>query len=138
NGGLHFTDPTNASRTLLMDLDTLDWDAEIADEMGIPMSMLPQMRSSAEVYGTVRDRGELGGVRIAGLTRDQQAATFRQASLSRGEAKNNYCTGNFVLLNTGTEKVLSQNGLLTTVCYKIGDNASVFALEGAIAVTGSL
>ncbi|WP_028852037.1 glycerol kinase GlpK [Thermocrispum municipale] len=138
NGGLHITDPTNASRTLLMDLDTLDWDAEIADEMGIPMSMLPQIRSSSEVYGTVRERGALGGVRIAGILGDQQAATFGQACLSPGEAKNTYGTGNFVLLNTGTEKVLSQNGLLTTVCYKIGDNAPVFALEGAIAVTGSL
>src|SRR5690606_25866505 len=138
NGGLHITDPTNASRPLLMDLDTLDWDAEIADEMGIPMSMLPQIRSSSEVYGTVRERGALGGVRIAGILGDQQAATFGQACLSPGEAKNTYGTGNFVLLNTGTEKVLSQNGLLTTVCYKIGDNAPVFALEGAIAVTGSL
>src|SRR5690606_33243869 len=138
NGGLHITDPTNASRTLLMDLDTLDLDAEIADEMGIPMSMLPQIRSSSEVYGTVRERGALGGVRIAGILGDQQAATFGQACLSPGEAKNTYGTGNFVLLNTGTEKVLSQIGRRTTVDYKIGDNAPVVALEGAIAVTGSL
>jgi len=138
DGGLHITDPTNASRTLLMDLDTLNWDPDIASDMGIPMSMLPEIRSSSEVYGTVRERGALGGVRIAGILGDQQAATFGQACLSPGEAKNTYGTGNFVLLNTGTEKVLSQNGLLTTVCYKIGDNAPVFALEGAIAVTGSL
>src|SRR5690606_40210173 len=132
------TDPTNASRTLLMDLDTLDWDAEIADEMGIPMSMLPQIRSSSEVYGTVRERGALGGVRIAGILGDQQAATFGQACLSPGEAKNTYGTGNSVLLNTGTEKVMSENGLLTTACYKIGDNDTVYALEASIAGTGSL
>ncbi|MGH3432335.1 MAG: glycerol kinase GlpK [Thermocrispum sp.] len=137
-GGLHVTDPTNASRTLLMNLDTLNWDGEIADEMGVPLAMLPEIRSSSEVYGTVREKGALGGVPISGILGDQQAATFGQACLSPGEAKNTYGTGNFVLLNTGTEKVLSRNGLLTTVCYKIGDNDVVFALEGAIAVTGSL
>ncbi|MFB9904701.1 glycerol kinase GlpK [Allokutzneria oryzae] len=138
DGGVHVTDPTNASRTLLMDLDTLSWDAEIAKEMGIPLSMLPEIRSSSEEYGKVRERGALAGVPIAGILGDQQAATFGQACLSPGEAKNTYGTGNFVLLNTGTEKVLSENGLLTTVCYKIGDNAPVYALEGSIAVTGSL
>ncbi|GAA4541180.1 glycerol kinase GlpK [Amycolatopsis samaneae] len=137
-GGVHVTDPTNASRTLLMDLDTLSWDAEIAAEMGIPLSMLPEIRSSSEVYGQVRARGALANVPIAGILGDQQAATFGQACLSPGEAKNTYGTGNFVLLNTGTEKVLSENGLLTTVCYKIGDNDTVYALEGSIAVTGSL
>ncbi|MBP2339171.1 glycerol kinase [Saccharothrix coeruleofusca] len=138
NGGLHITDPTNASRTLLMDLDTLDWDADIAADMGIPLSMLPEIRSSSEVYGKVRERGALAGVPIAGDLGDQQAATFGQACLSPGEAKNTYGTGNFLLLNTGTEKVMSDNGLLTTVCYKIGDKAPVYALEGSIAVTGSL
>ncbi|MEU0470014.1 glycerol kinase GlpK [Amycolatopsis sp. NPDC006131] len=138
DGGVHVTDPTNASRTLLMDLDTLSWDEEIAADMGIPMSMLPEIRSSSEEYGKVRPRGVLSGVPIAGILGDQQAATFGQACLSPGEAKNTYGTGNFVLLNTGTEKVMSENGLLTTVCYKIGSNDTVYALEGSIAVTGSL
>ena len=137
-GGLHYTDPTNASRTMLMDLDTLSWAEEHAADMGIPMSMLPEIRSSSEVYGNIRERGALGGVPVAGILGDQQAATFGQACLSPGEAKNTYGTGNFVLLNTGTEKVMSENGLLTTVCYKIGDNDAVYALEGSIAVTGSL
>jgi len=138
DGGVHVTDPTNASRTMLMDLDTLQWDPSIAADMGIPMSMLPEIRSSSEVYGQVRERGALAGVPIAGILGDQQAATFGQACLSPGEAKNTYGTGNFMLLNTGTEKVMSENGLLTTVCYKIGDAAPVYALEGSIAVTGSL
>ncbi|MBM7415872.1 MULTISPECIES: glycerol kinase GlpK [Nocardiaceae] len=138
DGGLHYTDPTNASRTLLMDLDTLSWDESICADMGIPMSMLPEIRSSSEVYGNVRERGSLSGVPIAGILGDQQAATFGQACLSPGEAKNTYGTGNFVLLNTGTDKVMSKNGLLTTVCYKIGDQPTVYALEGSIAVTGSL
>ncbi|MET8851360.1 glycerol kinase GlpK [Amycolatopsis sp. NPDC004625] len=138
DGGVHATDPTNASRTMLMDLDTLQWDAEIAGEMGIPLSMLPEIRSSSEEYGKVREKGALAGVPIAGILGDQQAATFGQACLSPGEAKNTYGTGNFMLLNTGTEKVMSQNGLLTTVCYKIGSNDTVYALEGSIAVTGSL
>ncbi|MFD2466590.1 glycerol kinase GlpK [Amycolatopsis silviterrae] len=138
DGGVHVTDPTNASRTLLMDLDTLKWDEDIAAEMGIPLSMLPEIRSSSEVYGKVRPRGALAEVPIAGILGDQQAATFGQACLSPGEAKNTYGTGNFVLLNTGTEKVLSENGLLTTVCYKIGLNDTVYALEGSVAVTGSL
>jgi len=138
DGGLHVTDPTNASRTLLMDLDTLSWDEGICADMGIPVSMLPEIRSSSEVYGKVRERGVLAGVPIAGILGDQQAATFGQACLSPGEAKNTYGTGNFVLLNTGTEKVMSSNGLLTTVCYKIGDQPTVYALEGSIAVTGSL
>jgi glycerol kinase len=137
-GGVHVTDPTNASRTMLMDLDTLQWDAEIAGEMGIPLSMLPEIRSSSEVYGNVREKGALAGVPISGILGDQQAATFGQACLSPGEAKNTYGTGNFVLLNTGTEKVMSENGLLTTVCYKIGTNDTIYALEGSIAVTGSL
>jgi glycerol kinase len=138
SGGIHVTDPTNASRTLLMDIDTLSWDEDICAEMGIPTSMLPEIRSSSERYGKVRPRGSLAGVPIAGILGDQQAATFGQACLTPGEAKNTYGTGNFVLLNTGTEKVMSENGLLTTVCYKLGDSDTVYALEGSIAVTGSL
>ncbi len=137
-GGIHVTDPTNASRTLLMDLSTLAWDESIAADMKIPMSMLPEIKSSSEEYGKVREKGALAGVPIAGILGDQQAATFGQACLSPGEAKNTYGTGNFVLLNTGNEQVASENGLLTTVCYKIGENAPVYALEGSIAVTGSL
>jgi glycerol kinase len=137
-GGLHVTDATNASRTLLMDLDTLQWVPEIADEMGIPAGMLPEIRSSAEVYGKVHGRELLAGVPIAGILGDQQAATFGQACLAPGEAKNTYGTGNFLLLNTGTEKVLSKNGLITTVCYALADADPVYALEGSIAVTGSL
>ncbi|WP_433265422.1 glycerol kinase GlpK [Actinosynnema sp. CS-041913] len=138
DGGVHVTDPTNASRTLLMDLDTLSWDESIAADLGIPLSMLPEIKSSSEVYGHARERGALAGVPIAGILGDQQAATFGQACLSPGEAKNTYGTGNFVLLNTGTEKVMSENGLLTTVCYQIGAAPPVYALEGSIAVTGSL
>ncbi|MGV8848896.1 MAG: FGGY family carbohydrate kinase, partial [Propionibacteriaceae bacterium] len=138
DGGLHITDVTNASRTMLMDLKTLSWDAEIAADMTIPMSMLPEIRSSSEVYGVGRDTGLLSGVPIAGILGDQQAATFGQACFEPGMAKNTYGTGNFMILNTGTEIVPSKNGLLTTVCYKIGDQPAVYALEGSIAVTGSL
>jgi len=138
DGGIHVTDVTNASRTLLMDLDTLSWREDIAADMGIPVSMLPEIRSSSEVYGVGRQAGLLQNVPIAGILGDQQAATFGQACFEPGTAKNTYGTGNFMLLNTGTQKVPSKNGLLTTVCYKIGDNAPVYALEGSIAVTGSL
>ena len=137
-GGLHITDVTNASRTLLMDLQTLRWDSEIADEMGIPMSMLAPIRSSSEVYSEVREPAVLAGVPIAGVLGDQQAATFGQACLSAGEAKNTYGTGNFMLLNTGTQPVPSHHGLLTTVCYQLGSQDPVYALEGSIAVTGAL
>jgi glycerol kinase len=137
-GGLHITDVTNASRTLLMDLDTRQWIPEIAEEMGVPLAMLPEIRSSSEVYAKAREHRALAGVPIAGILGDQQAATFGQACLEVGAAKNTYGTGNFLLLNTGTEKVLSENGLLTTVCYQLGDSAPVYALEGSIAVTGSL
>ena len=138
DGGIHITDPTNASRTLMMDLETLEWIPEYAEEMGIPMSMLPEIRSSSEVYGEVAEPALLAKTPISGILGDQQAATFGQACLDPGEAKNTYGTGNFLLLNTGTEAVLSANGLLTTVCYKIGDEDTVYALEGSIAVTGSL
>lgn len=138
DGGVHVTDVTNASRTMLMDLDTLSWREDIAADMGIPLSMLPEIRSSSEVYGNGRPRGMVPGVPISGILGDQQAATFGQACFDVGTAKNTYGTGNFMLLNTGTEKVPSENGLLTTVCYKIGDAAPIYALEGSIAVTGSL
>lgn len=138
DGGVHVTDVTNASRTMLMDLDTLSWREDIAADMSIPLSMLPEIRSSSEVYGKGRPRGMVPGVPISGILGDQQAATFGQACFEVGTAKNTYGTGNFMLLNTGTEKVPSENGLLTTVCYKIGDAAPIYALEGSIAVTGSL
>ena len=137
-GGVHITDVTNASRTMLMDLKTLDWDENIASDMGIPMSMLPEIKSSSEVYGKGRRQGLLTDVPIAGILGDQQAATFGQACFEVGMAKNTYGTGNFMLMNTGTDIVHSENGLLTTVCYKIGDNDAIYALEGSIAVTGSL
>jgi glycerol kinase len=137
-GALHATDVTNASRTLMMDLDTLAWDLDIAGEIGVPAPMLPQIRSSSEVYAEVSGLDGLRGVPIAGILGDQQAATFGQACLSPGEAKNTYGTGNFMLLNTGTDKVLSTHGLLTTVCYSVKGGPAVYALEGSIAVTGSL
>jgi glycerol kinase len=137
-GGLHVTDATNASRTLLMDLRTLCWDEAIAGEMGVPVSMLPTIRSSSEVYGTVTAPAALAGVPITGILGDQQAAMFGQACLSVGDAKNTYGTGNFMLLNTGAELVPSRHGLLTTICYQLGSQEPVYALEGSIAVTGSL
>ena len=121
DGGLHITDVTNASRTMLMDLKTLDWDEEIMGVMGVPRAMLPEIKASSEVYGEVTSGGALQGVPIAGDLGDQQAATFGQTCFALGEAKNTYGTGNFLLLNTGTEAVQSKNGLLTTVGYKIGD-----------------
>lgn len=138
DGGVHVTDVTNASRTMLMDLNTLSWDADIAADMTIPMSMLPDIKSSAEVYGHGREEGQLNGVPIAGDLGDQQAATFGQACFEPGMAKNTYGTGCFMIMNTGEEIVPSKNGLLTTVCYKIGDDKPIYALEGSIAVTGSL
>jgi len=137
-GGVHVTDVTNASRTMLMNLHSLDWDVEICAEMGIPVSMLPQIRSCSEVYGQGRPDGLLAGVPFAGILGDQQAATFGQACFQVGEAKNTYGTGSFMLLNTGMEPVPSQHGLLTTVAYRLGDQPPVYALEGSIAVTGSL
>jgi glycerol kinase len=137
DGGLHITDVTNASRTMLMDLESLSWDEDIASTIGVPTSMLPEIRASSEVYGEVKNGG-FTGVPIAGILGDQQAATFGQACLDVGEAKNTYGTGNFLLLNTGTEAVQSKSGMLTTVGYKIGDNDAVYCLEGAIAITGAL
>ena len=137
-GGVHRTDVTNASRTMLMDLDTLAWRADICADFGVPEALLPEIASSAEVHGVGAAAGPLAGVRIAGILGDQQAATFGQACLEVGEAKNTYGTGNFLLLNTGTSVMRSTHGLLSTVCYRIGDEAPVYALEGSVAVTGSL
>ncbi|GAB77607.1 glycerol kinase [Austwickia chelonae] len=138
DGGVHVTDVTNASRTMLMDVRKLTWDERICADMTIPMSMLPQIKSSSEIYGYGRKTGLLIDTPIAGDLGDQQAATFGQACFAKGMAKNTYGTGCFMLINTGEEAVTSKNGLLTTVCYKIGENKPVYALEGSIAVTGSL
>ena len=134
--GAHVTDVTNASRTLLMDLKTLEWDDEILESIGIPRVMLPEIRSSSEIYGHAK--GGLGGVPLAGDLGDQQAALFGQTCYSVGEAKNTYGTGCFMLMNTGEAPVLSKNGLLTTLGYKIGEAPAVYALEGSIAITGAL
>jgi glycerol kinase len=138
DGGVHITDVTNASRTLFMDLETLEWRDDILEVFGVPKSMLPEIKSSSEVYGTVHTSSLLREVPVAGILGDQQAATFGQAAFDAGEAKNTYGTGNFLIFNTGTEIVKSQNGLLTTLGYKLGDDAPHYALEGSIAVTGSL
>lgn len=138
--GNHVTDVTNASRTMLMNLETLDWDDELLSFFNIPRRMLPEIRPSSDPngYGEAHVDGPLGGiVPLTGDLGDQQAATVGQVCFSPGEAKNTYGTGNFMLLNTGTNLVRSENGLLTTVCYKFGDAAPVYALEGSIAVTGS-
>jgi glycerol kinase len=137
NGGRHVTDVTNASRTLMMDLETLEWDDDILGVLGVPRSMLPEIRASSEVYGEATV-GHVSGVPVAGDLGDQQAATFGQACYSVGEAKNTYGTGNFLLLNTGNEPVQSKTGLVTTVGYKIGDEKPVYCLEGSIAITGAL
>ncbi|MDS0139538.1 MULTISPECIES: glycerol kinase GlpK [unclassified Amycolatopsis] len=139
DGGVHVTDPTNASRTMLMDLETLDWDDELLSFFTVPRQMLPAIRPSSNPgFGTTRADGPLGGeVAITGVLGDQQAATVGQVCFRPGEAKNTYGTGNFLLLNTGQELVRSQHGLLTTLCYQFGDDKPVYALEGSIAVTGS-
>ncbi|MEJ3747987.1 glycerol kinase GlpK [Actinomycetes bacterium KLBMP 9797] len=140
DGGVHVTDVTNASRTMLMDLETLDWDDELLSFFGIPRQMLPQIRPSSDPrrYGVTLPSGPLGGeVPLTADLGDQQAATVGQVCFAEGEAKNTYGTGNFMLLNTGTSLVRSESGLLTTVCYKFGDEPAVYALEGSIAVTGS-
>ncbi|MGK2866500.1 MAG: glycerol kinase GlpK [Mycobacterium sp.] len=139
-GGVHVTDVTNASRTMLMNLETLDWDDELLSFFGIPRQMLPEIRpsSSPEPYGTTLSTGPMGGeLPVTGILGDQQAAMVGQVCLKAGEAKNTYGTGNFLLLNTGEKIVRSENGLLTTVCYQFGDAKPVYALEGSIAVTGS-
>jgi glycerol kinase len=140
DGGMHVTDVTNASRTLLMDLRRLEWDDELLKLFGVPRRMLPAIRSSSDTrgYGTTRRNGPVGAeVIVCGDLGDQQAATVGQVCFSPGEAKNTYGTGNFMLLNTGTEVVPSKAGLLTTACYKFDGAAPIYALEGSIAVTGS-
>ncbi|NCX35541.1 MAG: glycerol kinase [Actinobacteria bacterium] len=137
-GGTHVTDVTNASRTLLMDLESLDWDDDLLKIFEVPRSILPKICSSSEIYGKTLAEGPIGAVvPIAGILGDQQAAMVGQACFERGESKTTYGTGNFALLNTGEEIVRSKNGLLTTVCFKFGNEKARYALEGSVAVTGS-
>jgi glycerol kinase len=137
-GGVHATDVTNASRTLLMNLETLDWDNDLLAIFGVSRSSLPDIKSSSEIYALTDPHGPFGtAVPIAGILGDQQAAMVGQVCFERGESKTTYGTGNFALLNTGTEIVRSKNGLLTTVCFKLGDAPAHYALEGSVAVTGS-
>ncbi|QPZ39305.1 glycerol kinase GlpK [Paramicrobacterium chengjingii] len=138
DGGVHVTDVTNASRTMFMDLETLEWRDDILEVFGVPKSMLPEIKSSSEVYGHAHTSSLLRETPIAGILGDQQAATFGQAAFQAGESKNTYGTGNFLIFNTGEEIVHSENGLLTTLGYKLGDAKPHYALEGSIAVTGSL
>ncbi len=139
NGGVHITDVTNASRTMLMDLKTLDWDDEILGILGIPRQMLPEIKPSSAVYGMTAKDGPFGyEIPVAGDLGDQQAALVGQTCYSPGEAKNTYGTGCFMLLNTGTEPIPSKSGLLTTLAYKFGDEPAHYALEGSIAITGAL
>jgi glycerol kinase len=137
HGGVHVTDVTNASRTQLMNLETLAWDEEILKIFNIPHSMLPEIRSSSEHYGDMK-RTSLAGVPIAGILGDQHAALVGQTCFKPGEAKNTYGTGCFMVMNTGQKKVVSKNGLLTTMAYKFGKQPPVYALEGSIAITGAL
>ncbi|MGW0167540.1 glycerol kinase GlpK [Streptomyces sp. NPDC003343] len=136
DGGLHITDATNASRTMLMNIRTLTWDPELLEFFGVPSAMLPEIRPSIEAFGQARSM--LPGVPITAALGDQQAALFGQTCFSPGEAKCTYGTGSFLVMNTGTDLVRSRHGLLTTVAYKIADQPTVYALEGPIAVTGSL
>jgi glycerol kinase len=136
NGGVHATDPTNASRTLLMNLHTLDWDQDLLDTMGIPRALLPEIRSSSEVYGTAV--GDLSGVPVAGVLGDQPASLFGHTCFDHGDIKNTYGTGAFLLFTLGTEPVISKHGLITTVAWKLGDEDPVYALEGSVAMAGSL
>lgn len=139
DGGKHVTDVTNASRTMLMNLQTLDWDEEICESMAIPMNVLPRICSSSEIYGYSLQTGPFQGVvPVSGDLGDQQAATVGQTCFLPGEAKNTYGTGCFMLLNTGEEIIPSDHGLLTTLCYKFGEEEPVYALEGSIAITGAL
>ncbi len=135
-GKAHATDVTNASRTMLMDLSTLEWDEELVEEIGVPRAMLPRILPSVGEFGV--GVGPLDGVPVAGILGDQQAALFGQTCFDPGDAKNTYGTGCFMLLNTGVELVHSSNGLLTTVAYRIGSGPAVYALEGSIAIAGAL
>ena len=136
--GIHKTDVTNASRTLLMNLETLDWDEDLLKLFSVPRSALPEICSSSEVYGLTKLDGAIkSGIPISGILGDQQAAMVGQACFKKGESKTTYGTGNFALLNTGEEIIRSKAGLLTTVCYKFGDEKPHYALEGSVAVTGS-
>ncbi len=137
NGGIHVTDVTNASRTQLMNLETLSWDTELLDAFGIPEAMLPEIRSSSEVYGIAKEHS-IQDVAIAGILGDQQAALVGQTCFDPGEAKNTYGTGCFLLMNTGTRKVDSKSGLLTTIGYQFGSQPARYALEGSIAIAGAL
>ncbi|MFH8348907.1 glycerol kinase GlpK [Streptomyces sp. NPDC018045] len=136
DGGVHVTDVTNAGRTMLMNLHTLQWDTSVLSAMRVPEAVLPEIRSSAEVYGTAV--GQLHGVPVAAALGDQQAAVFGQTCYRVGEAKNTYGTGSFLLLNTGPRPVPSRSGLLTTPGYRLGGEAPVYCLEGSIAITGAL
>jgi glycerol kinase len=136
-GGLHVTDCTNASRTQLMNLNTLDWDPELLDAFQIPRQILPKICSSSEIYGTAKPEA-VEGVPIAGILGDQQAALVGQACFRAGEAKNTYGTGCFLLMNTGREIVPSKHGLLTTVAFQLKDQPAQYALEGSVAITGAL
>jgi glycerol kinase len=137
-GGIHATDITNASRTMLMDLETLDWDDELLSLFQVPRQILPEIRPSSGVFGKTSKKGVFGAaLPISGIVGDQQAATVGQVCFEQGQAKNTYGTGNFMLMNTGGAPVRSEAGLLTTVCYQFGASAPVFALEGSVAVTGS-
>jgi glycerol kinase len=137
-GGVHVTDVSNASRTMLMDIRTAQWDESICAEMRVPIAVLPQIRSSSEVLASVTQPAGLAGTPLAAMLGDQQAAMVGQACVAPGDAKNTYGTGNFLLMNTGETPVFSRAGLLTTVCYRLGNGPLVYALEGSIAVTGSL
>jgi glycerol kinase len=137
NGGLHITDVTNASRTQLMNLATLDWDAEILAAFEIPRNILPRIASSSEIFGEAKVDG-IYGVKIAGMLGDQQAALFGQTCFHPGDAKNTYGTGCFMLMNTGERAVASSCGLITTVGYKLGASPANYALEGSVAITGAL
>ncbi|WP_017612231.1 glycerol kinase GlpK [Nocardiopsis salina] len=134
--GEHVTDVTNASRTMLMNVHTLEWDDVVLEALGVPRAILPEIRSSSEVYGEAR--GYLAGTPVASALGDQHAALFGQTCFDPGDVKGTYGTGTFLVMNTGTEAIPSQNGLLTTLGYKLGDQDAVYALEGSVAVTGSL
>jgi glycerol kinase len=136
NGGVHATDPTNAGRTLLMNLHTLEWDDELLETMKIPRALLPEIRSSSEVYGTAA--GDLSGVPVAGVLGDQQASLFGHTCFDHGDMKNTYGSGAFLLFTLGKEPVMSEHGLITTVAWKLGDAEPIYALEGSVAVAGAL